>query len=345
MSLRKLLLEGCNLHTVLDCPGGTFQGAGVKTVVLFFEKGAPTRKVWFYQLDPGRNLGKTNPLNDEDLKEFVALQKTFTDSPRSWSMDAKSIDKATFDLSVRNPNSGEEIAHRSSEEIMSRFAALDVESVEVLERMKQLLTEHSQSAFEKQDGWAIKKVSEVAEHSLGKMLDKAKNKGELRTYLRNVNVRWFGFDLTDLLEMRFLPEEVEKYTAIKGDLLICEGGYPGRAAIWNEDYPIHFQKALHRVRFRHPEHTKWFLYFLYAQDLSGDLKRHFTGAGIQHFTGEALDRFEFPIPPLPELRRLLVRFEGLSAEAKRLETIYQQKLAAVDELKKSLLHQAFTGQL
>ena len=83
VSLRKLLLESCNLHTVLDCPGGTFQGAGVKTVVLFFEKGAPTRKVWFYQLDPGRNLGKTNPLNDDDLAEFVKLQKTFADSPKA----------------------------------------------------------------------------------------------------------------------------------------------------------------------------------------------------------------------------------------------------------------------
>ena len=89
VSLRKLLLESCNLHTVLDCPGGTFQGAGVKTVVLFFEKGAPTRKVWYYQLDPGRNLGKTNPLKDDDLAEFVKLQKTFADSPKSWSVDAE----------------------------------------------------------------------------------------------------------------------------------------------------------------------------------------------------------------------------------------------------------------
>ena len=89
VSLRKLLLESCNLHTVLDCPGGTFQGAGVKTVVLFFEKGAPTRKIWFYQLDPGRNLGKTNPLNDDDLAEFVKLQKTFADSPKIWSVDAE----------------------------------------------------------------------------------------------------------------------------------------------------------------------------------------------------------------------------------------------------------------
>jgi type I restriction enzyme M protein len=139
VSLRKQLLESCNLYTVLDCPGGTFQGAGVKTVVLFFEKGAPTRKTWYYQLDPGRNLGKTNPLNDDDLAEFVKLQKTFADSPKSWSVDVKTIDKETFDLSVKNPNGGEEITHRSPEVIMDEIAALDAESAEVLSSIRNLL--------------------------------------------------------------------------------------------------------------------------------------------------------------------------------------------------------------
>jgi type I restriction enzyme M protein len=139
VGLRKLLLESCNLHTVLDCPGGTFQGAGVKTVVLFFEKGAPTRKIWYYQLDPGRNLGKTNPLNDDDLGEFVKLQKTFSDSPKSWSVDAKAIDKATFDLSVKNPNGSEEVTHRSPQKIMDEIAALDAESAEVLGRIRAML--------------------------------------------------------------------------------------------------------------------------------------------------------------------------------------------------------------
>ncbi len=138
-SLRKLLLESCNLHTVLDCPGGTFQGAGVKTVVLFFEKGAPTRKIWFYQLVPGRNLGKTNPLNDDDLAEFVELQKTFADSPKSWSVDVASIDQTTFDLSVKNPDGGEEIIHRSPQEILDEIAALDAESVAVLGKIRELL--------------------------------------------------------------------------------------------------------------------------------------------------------------------------------------------------------------
>lgn len=138
-SLRKLLLESCNLHTVLDCPGGTFQGAGVKTIVLFFEKGAPTRKVWFYQLNPGRNLGKTNSLNDTDLAEFIEMQKTKADSPKSWSVDAAGIDQKTFDLSVKNPNGGEEIIHRSPQEIMNEITTLDIESADMLAKIKALL--------------------------------------------------------------------------------------------------------------------------------------------------------------------------------------------------------------
>ncbi|SDG73121.1 type I restriction enzyme M protein [Pseudomonas benzenivorans] len=139
VSIRKLLLESCNLHTVLDCPGGTFQGAGVKTVVLFLEKGAPTRKVWYYQLDPGRNMGKTNPLNDADLAEFVELQKTFADSPKSWSLDVASIDAATYDLSAKNPDGGEAVAHRSPLAIMEEIAVLDAESAQVLAKIRGLL--------------------------------------------------------------------------------------------------------------------------------------------------------------------------------------------------------------
>jgi type I restriction enzyme M protein len=139
VSLRKSLLESCNLHTILDCPSGTFIGAGVKTVVLFFEKGAPTRKIWYYQLYPGRNMGKTNPLNDADLVEFVALQASKADSPKSWTVGAKDVDQSTFDLSVKNPEGGEEVTHRRPEEIMDEIAALDMESAEVLASIRALL--------------------------------------------------------------------------------------------------------------------------------------------------------------------------------------------------------------
>jgi type I restriction enzyme M protein len=132
LALRKELLENCNLHTVLDMPSGTFQGAGVKTVVLFFEKGAPTRKIWFYKLEPGRNLGKTNPLNDDDLKEFVALQAKFTHSENSWTVEPKSVDKATYDLSVKNPNKTDDAELRDPKDIIAEMVALDAESAEIL---------------------------------------------------------------------------------------------------------------------------------------------------------------------------------------------------------------------
>jgi type I restriction enzyme M protein len=135
-ALRQELLESCNLHSILDCPGGTFLGAGVKTVVLFFEKGAPTRKVWYYQLDPGRNMGKTNALNDNDLKEFVALQAGFTASEKSWSVDAQQIDQTSFDLSVKNPNQEEEAPLRDPQEILNEIAALDAESAEILDGIR-----------------------------------------------------------------------------------------------------------------------------------------------------------------------------------------------------------------
>lgn len=215
-----------------------------------------------------------------------------------------------------------------------------------LQNARMLFISHLQSSYHQQgEGWTSARIANIAKHSLGKMLDKAKNRGDLKPYLRNLNVRWFDFDLSDVQEMKFTPEESDKYTAIKGDVLICEGGYPGRCAIWEDDEPIYFQKALHRVRFHNPLHSKWFVNYLYLMDQTGDLKMHFSGTGIQHFTGEALAKFTLPIPPDQQIQQLLGTANQLETEVVRLESIYHQKLTALDDLKKSLLHQAFTGQL
>jgi type I restriction enzyme M protein len=139
VSLREKLLKDCNLHTILDLPGGTFTGAGVKTVVLFFEKGAPTRKVWFYQLNLDRNLGKTNPLNEADLAEFVKLQKTKADSENSWSVDVADVDKSTWDLSVKNPYKKYEAALRDPKEILDAIKELDRESADILKAIRALV--------------------------------------------------------------------------------------------------------------------------------------------------------------------------------------------------------------
>nr|WP_286298818.1 N-6 DNA methylase [Vibrio sp. FE10] len=145
IKLRKELLENCNLHTVLDCPGGTFLGAGVKTVVLFFTKGEPTLNTWFYELNVGRNMGKTNPLNDKDLEEFVVLQKAAMsdlkkgDSDKSWSIAISDVDESTYDLSIKNPNTEEAVPLREPNVIIDDIIALDKESEAILAKIQGLL--------------------------------------------------------------------------------------------------------------------------------------------------------------------------------------------------------------
>ena len=141
-ALRKHLLQTCNLHTVLDMPGGTFQGAGVKTVVLFFQKGEPTKKTWFYQLDEehlGRRLGKTKPLSDHDLADFLEKQKTNADSRNSWTLRASSLHPDTLDLSVKNPNAPEEAPLRDSAEILKDIRLLDQKTAKTLRDIEALL--------------------------------------------------------------------------------------------------------------------------------------------------------------------------------------------------------------
>lgn len=139
ISLRRKLLEECDLHTILDMPQGTFQGAGVKTVVLFFEKGRPTRRIWYYQLDPGRSLGKTNPLNEADLADFVQLAKTKADSVNSWRLDVGAVNTETYDLSVKNPNRAEEAPLRDPKTILAHMRELDEKTSGLLQNIMELI--------------------------------------------------------------------------------------------------------------------------------------------------------------------------------------------------------------
>lgn len=139
VALRQYLLESCNLHTVLDMPQGTFLGAGVKTVVLFFTKGEPTKNIWYYQLEAGRSLGKTNPLNDKDLEEFVTLQKTKPETEKSWNVILNESEGSQYDLSVKNPNKPEEAPLREPVLILDEMQELDTETADLLQSLNELV--------------------------------------------------------------------------------------------------------------------------------------------------------------------------------------------------------------
>ena len=161
---------------------------------------------------------------------------------------------------------------------------------------------------------------------LGKMLDKAKNQGKPRRYLRNINVRWFGFDLSDVQQMRITDDEVERYSIRKGDLVVCEGGEPGRCAIWSDEETVCFQKALHRIRFNETSDPRFYMYYLWVLAKSGMLAAYYTGMGIKHLTGESLKKLPVPVPPLKEQKRIVARIEELFSElGSGVETLKKTK--------------------
>ena len=137
-AIRKMLLEQCNIHTILDLPAGVFQGAGVKTVVIFFDKGKPTDKIWYYQLNPGRNLGKTNALNEAVLQEFITLQKSRKESENSWLVRTATLHD-DCDLSVNNPNKVEKVDTRTPYQILEHITLLNEDNASLLNDIAKLL--------------------------------------------------------------------------------------------------------------------------------------------------------------------------------------------------------------
>lgn len=185
------------------------------------------------------------------------------------------------------------------------------------------------------NSWRWVRVEDVADARLGKMLDKAKNKGRPFRYLRNTNVHWFEIRLDDLKSLPLDDEEFEEYRLKKGDVLICEGGHGiGRTAVWvggAED--IVFQKALHRVRPKEHLDSNFFAQCCFAYFDAGIMQSYFTGVGIPHFTGRALAKLVFPLPPLAEQRRIVAKVDALMALCDKLEA----SLTAAADTRRRLL--------
>jgi type I restriction enzyme S subunit len=191
--------------------------------------------------------------------------------------------------------------------------------------------------FEVPGGWQWTRLGVIAEQRLGKMLDKRKNEGPLRFYLRNANVRWFGFDLSELLEMRIADDELGDVSAEKGDLVICEGGEPGRTAVWQRKEPIAIQKALHRVRPLGGISSAYLALMMREAADSGRLAERFTGATIRHLTGQALVPLAVPLPPLQEQKRIVAKVDELMTLCDGLEAKQQKKRAVRITLNRACL--------
>jgi len=198
------------------------------------------------------------------------------------------------------------------------------------------------------NGWSMVPLKTLAsEMCLGKMLDKEKNRGTLQPYLRNVNVRWFGFDLSDMKEMRFEPHEEIRFGLKPGDLVICEGGEPGRAAVWKEETTdARIQKALHRVRFHADQYDPAFaMYYIYYGTISNLFAPHYTGTTIKHLTGRALSRVEFPKPKIDEQLRIVAKIEELFSDLDAGVAALKRAKANLKRYRAAVLKAAVEGKL
>lgn len=200
----------------------------------------------------------------------------------------------------------------------------------------------AEKPFDLPESWVWCRLGEVTNNRLGKMLDAIKNRGVEYPYLRNLNVQWYNFKLGDILEMKFENHEIEEYSVNNGDLLICEGGEPGRCAIWEgEDGKYKFQKALHRVRFYANIPAVFYAHYLFWLCSTKQIEEYFTGSGIQHFTGKSLNLLPIPLPPLAEQQAIVEVVERALGQVGQLQAALAEQRETAGALLKALLHRAF----
>lgn len=208
------------------------------------------------------------------------------------------------------------------------------------------LTNENVKEGELPKGWKHVFLADVSQSCLGKMLDKNKNIGTLKPYLRNVNVRWNSFDLENLNEMPFEEIESERFGIRNGDLIICEGGEPGRAAIWKDQIQnMKIQKALHRVRFKEGIIAEYFLHYLNLISSTKSLDKLFTGTTIKHLTGQSLRKISFPMPPKTEQLIIVQEIESRLSVYNKIEETITTGLQQSEALRQSILKKAFEGNL
>lgn len=197
------------------------------------------------------------------------------------------------------------------------------------------------------DGWCWVTAEEVSDRSLGKMLDRSKHReGKELPYIRNINVRWENVDTTDLLKMFFKNNELNRYQLEAGDVLICEGGEPGRAAVWDKkNDKMMYQKAIHRLRPYCNISPWWFVYHLWNDSSKGVLEKYYTGTTIKHFTGKSLSKYIMCLAPIKEIDEIVSLIKNSLAFINRI----QNKIWQIEDqrriLDQSILSKAFKGEL
>lgn len=325
--------------------GYTNEAHGVYTalpVIIFDDFTTASRYVNFEFKVKSSAMKILTPNTELVLPKFIyyrmqAIQFDHSTHKRYWIQQYSKIKVSIPPISVQ-----QQIVARIEE----LFSELD-KGVETLQKTKQQLAVYRQAVLKEAFSGINQYIplGEISDSRLGKMLDKEKNTGVLRKYLRNINVRWFYFDVSDVLEMRIEDTEVDKYSVINGDLVICEGGEPGRCAVWSFDESLFYQKALHRVRFTDGSNPKFYMYYFWLAAHAGNLNEYFTGMGIKHLTGQSLVKVPVPTTARNEQDKIVLDIDARLSICNSIEKTVNTALQQAEAMRQSLLKQAFEGRL
>ncbi|MGA1825657.1 MAG: restriction endonuclease subunit S [bacterium] len=277
---------------------------------------------------------------DNELKDEIVHQQALLKKLRQQVLQEAIEGKLTADFRAQNPDI------EPASELLARIKAEKERLIKEgkIKKQKPLpLISEEEEPFELPERWVWCRLGDISINSLGKMLDNQKNKGILKPYLRNLNVQWYKVNIEDLKKMPFEEHETEKYSVRKGDIIICEGGYPGQAAIWNENYQIMFQKALHRVRFIFSCYiSELFVHLLWLWDSNKKIHEYFTGTGIKHLTGKSLNRMIIPLPSFLEQKAIFTKVERLLTLCDQLEAQITTSKTHAEQLMQAVLKEAFS---
>ena len=329
--VRRELLDTCNLYAVLDLPAKVFT-AGVKTVVLFFKKGEPTKRIWYYQLNLDRNLGKTNPLNEKDLADFVECFNGFKETENSWFINVADLDQNKLDLSAKNPNKIDEAIYRAPSKIISEMEELNNTCATILNKTNSMLS--AKELFESElhrlftentDGWVekdfelcIKPITYTNKIQRKNFLDSGKfpivsQEDALINGYWNEDVDVFKIDQPVVI----FGDHTKKIKYVDFDFVLGADGVKILAPI-TEIMPKYFYYCLQSIRIR---------------DLG--YARHYR----------LLKEKTIKYPDLQAQKEIVERLDALHEQIQELEQIYTKQIADLDELKQAILKKAFNGEL
>ena len=265
-------------------------------------------------------------------------------------MDTKKLRQKILDLAIRGKLVPQDPNDEPASVLLERIKAEKERLIKEgkIKRSKKSAsdTSHYENVpFEIPESWEWTTFEDIADSLLGKMLDKKKVEGIPLKYLRNINVRWGYFELSDLLEMPFKAEEKDRYSIRKGDLVICEGGEPGRCAIWDNDTDIMYQKALHRMRPFYGISNQYLSFVLMQYSNSGYLEKYYTGSTIKHLTGESLSSIPVPIPSYHEQQQIVCEIDKWFTFIDSIDENKLSLLSAIEQAKSKVLLLAVSGKL